>query len=536
MQIRLYNTLTKQIEPFAPLRDNLVRMYSCGPTVYDTAHIGNMRAFLLPDTIQRVMRTVGGFEVRWVMNVTDIDDNTIRGSLPGSERWRPEMGAHTDDALANLRAYTRFFEGLFLSDLDVFGIRRDDFFGNPRATEFIEPMQALILDIAKAGYAYVSDGSVYFNVAAYRAKHPYGRLFHIDVEHFREGVRIDADQYDRESVSDFVLWKGRKDGEPYWDFDVMGESVPGRPGWHIECSAMSKDLLDLPFDIHTGGVDLRFPHHEDELAQCTAGYHVPEQAAFWVHNEFLEVEGRKMSKSLGNFYTLRDLIAQGIDPLDVRLTMLGKSYRSVLNFTFEGIRDASRFRRRVLRQVARLARICSGLSNHGTDFFVEKTGTIRSLQDLYRSIDSGSGEGDLAGVSIDDAASILSISNSRAAGFLFFDAMARDLNVALAKLVITTVIQKLEHQSDHELADKDPKGWLVFLDIVNDVYCLWNAPISSLRELEEVPENVIRIAEVRWEARLAKNWAESDRLRDDLLAMGWVVKDGKDGYTLEPLG
>lgn len=480
MQIRLYNTLTKQIEPFAPLRDNLVRMYSCGPTVYDTAHIGNMRAFLLPDTIQRVMRTVGGFEVRWVMNVTDIDDNTIRGSLPGSERWRPEMGAHTDDALANLRAYTRFFEGLFLSDLDVFGIRRDDFFGNPRATEFIEPMQALILDIAKAGYAYVSDGSVYFNVAAYRAKHPYGRLFHIDVEHFREGVRIDADQYDRESVSDFVLWKGRKDGEPYWDFDVMGESVPGRPGWHIECSAMSKDLLDLPFDIHTGGVDLRFPHHEDELAQCTAGYHVPEQAAFWVHNEFLEVEGRKMSKSLGNFYTLRDLIAQGIDPLDVRLTMLGSHYRSVLNFTFDGIKAASTTRKRV------------------QDY-------IWDLRDRAEPA---------PGMIIEP----------------FEAALADDLHTPRALAELYTFI------GDHPVASvSDAQAPLILgaLQRANDVIGVWT---FDTRPEVQVPEAVQVIAEVRWEARLAKNWAESDRLRDDLLAMGWVVKDGKDGYTLEPLG
>jgi cysteinyl-tRNA synthetase len=480
MRIHLYNTLTKQIEPFAPLRDNLVRMYSCGPTVYDTAHIGNMRAFLLPDTIQRVMRTVGGFEVRWVMNVTDIDDNTIRGSLPGSERWRAEMGAHTDDALANLRAYTRYFEGLFLADLDVFGIRRDDFFGNPRATEFIEPMQALILEIVKAGYAYVSDGSVYFNVAAYRTKHPYGRLFHIDVEHFREGVRIDADQYDRESVSDFVLWKGRKDGEPYWDFNVLDESVPGRPGWHIECSAMSKDLLDLPFDIHTGGVDLRFPHHEDELAQCTAGYHVPEQAAFWVHNEFLEVEGRKMSKSLGNFYTLRDLINKGIDPLDVRLTMLGSHYRSVLNFTFDGIKAASTTRKRV------------------QDY-------IWDLRDRAEPA---------PGMIIEP----------------FEAALADDLHTPRALAELYTFI------GDHPVASvSDTEAPLILgaLQRANDVIGVWT---FDTRPVVQVPEAVQVIAEVRWEARLAKNWAESDRLRDDLLAMGWVVKDGKDGYTLEALG
>ena len=479
MQLHLYNTLSKSIQPFTPLRDNLVRMYSCGPTVYGPAHIGNLRAFLLPDLIQRVMRTIGGYDVRWVMNVTDIDDKTIAGSALGSDSWHDAMGSQTDDARTNLRAYTRYFEDMFLKDLAAFGIRSQDMAANPRATEYIESMQTLIVDIVRHGYAYVRDGSVYFDVAAYRKDHPYGRLFHIDVENFREGVRIDADEYERESVSDFVLWKGRKVDEPYWEFTVDGIELPGRPGWHIECSAMSNELLGLPFDIHTGGVDLRFPHHEDELAQCTAGYHVSEQATFWVHNEFLEVEGRKMSKSLGNFYTLRDLIAKGMDPLDVRLAMLGSHYRSVLNFTIDGVQAVATARRRVQDYIWDLrdrAVPVPGLVIEGVEAaLADDLHTPKALAELYAFV---------------GANPVSQLDDDRAA--LVLGALQR----------------------------------------VNTIIGVWN---FDERPALIIPDDVRAVAEDRWAARAAKNWAESDRLRDILAGLGWAVKDGKTGYELEPL-
>lgn len=484
--IRLYNTLTKSVDPFEPLRDDGVRMYSCGPTVYDVAHIGNMRAFLFPDVLQRTLRVIGGYPVRWVMNITDIDDKTIRDSAVGSPRWRSEMGEQTTDPLENLRRFTTFFAAEFLADLRTFGIDVERV-ANPLATDYIAQMQDLIRDILVAGYGYISDGSVYFNVAAYSATHAYGRLFAIDTQNFREGVRIDADEYDRESVSDFVLWKGRKEGEPAWDFAIDGHQLPGRPGWHIECSAMSHDLLGLPFDIHTGGVDLRFPHHEDELAQCTAGYHVHDQAAFWMHNEFLEVEGKKMSKSLGNFYTMRDLVNRGIHPLDVRFAMLQAHYRAVFNFTFDGVAAARTARAKV------------------QDYVYD---VIAVAGDHHAAAEDGAGQRLMDSVG---------------------QALADDIHTPRALAALFVFI------SDHAprtLTPHDAASIVDALRRLNDVFVI---VAIEQRPEQIIPDDIRALADERWAARTAKNWAESDRLRDVLTSRGWTMKDGKDTYTLEPV-
>ncbi|MCX6141202.1 MAG: cysteine--tRNA ligase [Candidatus Kapabacteria bacterium] len=489
MNIRLFNTLTKRIDAFSPLDPSRVRMYSCGPTVYDVAHIGNMRAFLLPDLLQRTLRVVGGFDVSWVMNITDIDDKTIRDSAVGSEKWRPEMGTQTTDALANLKMLTAFYAEEFHRDLASFNIVKKHFAAQPLATDYIPQMQALINDIMSSGYAYVSEGSVYFNVSAYAKRHEYGRLFAIDKENFREGVRIDADEYDRESVSDFVLWKARKDGEPYWDYDVNGTNLPGRPGWHIECSAMSKEILGLPFDIHTGGVDLRFPHHEDELAQCTAGYHEHDQATFWVHNEFLEVEGKKMSKSLGNFYTMRDLVAKGIDPLDVRYAMLQAHYRSVYNFTFDIVQGATTARKKIQDYVYDVKERSS---------FVER---------------EAEGADPVA---------------ARVLRTTVFTELADDLHTPKALAALFSFM------SQHSAAMLSPEEALSVLGVLSDINDVLAVFEISDRPVVIIPDNVSAIAQARWAARTAKDWSESDRLRADLTALGWTMNDGKDSFTLEP--
>jgi cysteinyl-tRNA synthetase len=481
--LSFYNTLTKTVEPFTPLDPAAVRIYSCGPTVYDVAHLGNMRAFVFTDLLQRVVREVGGYPVRWVMNITDVDDKTIRDSAVGSARWRSEMGEQSDDVRGNLRAYTDFFDKEFRADLMSLGFEMSHFAHMPRATDYIGQMQDLTREIVNAGYGYVSEGSVYFNVASYSSKNSYGRLFAIDTENFREGVRIDADEYDRESVSDFVLWKARKDDEPYWDFELNGESLPGRPGWHIECSAMSKELLGLPFDIHTGGVDLRFPHHEDELAQCCAGYHVHEQSMFWMHNEFLEVEGKKMSKSLGNFFTLRDLQGRGHDPLDIRLALMMAHYRTVLNFTFDSLRAASVTRGRVQN----------------------------TIWDLI----------DVAGVpSADDTAPMPQP---------VAEAFADDLNVPQA---LARMYEYLSSNADAKSNPEQAREVLLRLRAINNVLAVWS---FTERPSVDVPDNIRDLAEERWAARSSKNWSEADRLRNELTSLGWIMKDGKDSYILEPL-
>ncbi len=486
--ISLYNTITRSVEPVTPVDGSqTIRMYSCGPTVYNVAHLGNMRAFVAVDVLQRVLRTVGGFDVRWVMNVTDIDDKTIRDSSPTSSAWLAEMGPRAGVPHEDLRTFTTYWMQEFFRDIEALGIRTSDLERHPRATDFIEPMQALVRHIHAAGFAYVSAGSVYFNVASYAAQHPYGRLFAIDRENFREGVRIDADEYDRESVSDFVLWKARKDDEPYWDFELDGQSLPGRPGWHLECSAMSHELLGpFPIDIHTGGVDLRFPHHEDELAQCCAGYHVHDQSRFWVHNEFLEVDGKKMSKSLGNYYTLRDLLAKGLDPLDIRYALLSTHYRAVLNFTFDGVRAAAAGRQKIQNYIWDLVDRTDG-------YEVADDGAVNPLQEVFAEL-------------------------------------ANDVHTPKALAALNTFVNT---HPVAEMEETDAARVLYAFGQLNRIIGVWTAqPRPEL----DVPDEVLDVADARWEARLAKDWAEADRLRDVLKTMGWQMKDGKDGYDILPLG
>lgn len=315
MTLRLYNTMSSQVEEFHPLRDNEVRMYACGPTVYDYGHIGNFRTFIAVDLLTRFLRQ-SGYKVRDVMNITDVDDKIIRNAA------RDGVG---------VRDYTAKYEEAFLEDSALIGIHSPKFV---RATEHIAQMADYVAKLVEKGLAYrADDGSYYFRIAKFPG---YGKLSKKDFSGMLDGARVDVDEYEKDSARDFALWKAPKPGEASWN-TVIG---PGRPGWHLECSVMSMQELGESFDLHAGGEDLIFPHHENEIAQSESLTGKP-FAHFWFHARFLLVEGEKMSKSLGNFFTLRDLVLKGHKPSSIRYLLTSVPYRNQLNFTFDGLKQAA---------------------------------------------------------------------------------------------------------------------------------------------------------------------------------------------------
>ncbi|HZU10966.1 MAG TPA: cysteine--tRNA ligase, partial [Pseudacidobacterium sp.] len=312
MTIRLFNTLTSHIEELRPLDGETLRIYACGPTVYDYGHIGNFRTFLHVDVLRRVLE-LNGVKVRHVMNITDVDDKIIRNATAAG---------------VPIGEYTRRYEKAFFEDLDTLSVEHPEIIA--RATEHIADMVSLIQRLAAQNLAYkTDDGSWYFRIAAFPE---YGKLSKKDFAGITDGARVDVDEYDKDSARDFALWKAPKPGEFFWETELG----PGRPGWHIECSAMAMRYLGESFDLHAGGEDLMFPHHENEIAQSESATHKP-FAHHWFHVRFLLVEGRKMSKSEGNFYTLRDLLLKGHKASAIRFLLISVPYRQQLNFTFEGL-------------------------------------------------------------------------------------------------------------------------------------------------------------------------------------------------------
>jgi len=315
MALRLYNTMSSQVEEFRPLRDNEVRMYACGPTVYDYGHIGNFRTFLAVDMLQRFLRQ-SGYKVRFVMNITDLDDKIIRNAARDG---------------VSVQQYTAKYQQAFLEDSAMIGIEQPRLV---RATEHIPQMAEFVSKLIEKNAAYrADDGSYYFRIASFPR---YGKLSKKDFSEMRDGTRVDVDEYDKDSARDFALWKAPKAGEASWETPIG----PGRPGWHLECSVMSMEELGESFDLHAGGEDLIFPHHENEIAQSES-VTGKTFARFWFHVRFLLVEGEKMSKSLGNFYTLRDLVLMGHKPSSIRYLLASVPYRNQLNFTFDGLKQAA---------------------------------------------------------------------------------------------------------------------------------------------------------------------------------------------------
>jgi cysteinyl-tRNA synthetase len=460
--VKLHNTRTRQTEPFTPLdkTGKNVTLYSCGPTVYSDITIGNLSAFIMADTLRRTL-TASGYSVKHVMNYTDVDDKTIRRSR---ERY-PEFDPHK--ALHNL---TREYIEIFNADMQRIGNDMDAY-KFVRATEFIKSMQKLIAHLYAAKMAYIAEDGVYFSIEAYRkAGYTYGQLSEINTS-VTASARIQNDEYNKESAQDFALWKIKKEGEPSWDFKLGGTDLTGRPGWHIECSVMSTEELGQPFDIHTGGVDLIFPHHENEIAQSTASGSDKTYATYFVHNDHLLVDGRKMSKSLGNFYTLENIVDNGHDPLAFRLMMLQAHYRSQTNFTWENVAAAgNRLNRWRSTAVLRFQPVEDSAID-GTAF---KTSQERLLEAMQDDLDTPA-----ALAIIDEAFRVVDGGMPEAAIQPFTE---------LLELIDKLLGLNLLGQAD---ITAEQRGWL------HD----------------------------RFEAKKAKDFAAADKLRDKLLAEHIEVKD-----------
>ncbi len=473
--LSLFNTLTRRVAPVQPLEPGVVRMYNCGPTVYNFAHIGNLRTFLFQDLLRRTFEA-SGYEVKFCMNITDVEDKIIRDSqkdLPAD--------ASNDQRLAAMKALTERFTTFFLEDLGRIGIQPPTFM--PRATDYIGGMIDMVKTLVDKGHAYAREGSVYYRIAS--LPH-YGDLAHLDREGMQVGVSVDVDEYEKDSAQDFVLWKATKPGEPAWD-SPWG---PGRPGWHIECSVMGIDCLGERMDIHTGGVDLIFPHHTNEIAQ-SEGCLGHTWVNHWCHGEFLMVEGQKMSKSLGNFFTLRDLMAKGVDPTVFRYAIQSNHYRKVLNFSFDGLKAAE----------ASLSRIRA-----------------------FRRRMAGSGEQAGQGEWKEALDPMARLDQAREQ---FWAAMADDLNTPEALAALFTLVTDLNAQDDRiALTAPERQAVLAFLDETHRIFGGWP------QEDEALPPEIEALVAERKAARAAKQWAESDRLRDLLKAKGFLVEDRKDGSVL----
>jgi cysteinyl-tRNA synthetase len=456
--LRIFNTLSGGIEEFHPLVGNQVRMYTCGPTVYDFAHIGNFRTFVFEDILKRFLK-FKGFQVKHVMNVTDVDDKTIRNSGATEPK--------------KLREYTDRFTQAFLEDCRSLRIEKPDVLVH--ATDHIDDMVAMILRLKAKGYTYEKDGSTYFKISQFK---DYGRLSKLDVEGIRAGARVDVDEYDKQDARDFVLWKASKNGEPYWDTPLG----PGRPGWHIECSAMSMKYLGESFDLHCGAVDLIFPHHENEIAQSEADSEKP-FVRYWVHGEHLVVEGERMAKSKGNFFTLRELVSRSINPLSVRYTLLSVPYKRQLNFTFDVLHQAESSLNRIRDFLLRLT---TGNLKPGKNERVQAQ-CAETLQRFEQALD-------------DDL-------NTAQGLAVVFD-LVRDLNMVLV---------------ENALCEDDRPAVLRTMERMNEVLDLWELPNLAL------DEQIQRLIDERNQARKSRNFALADQMRDKLYEMGYTIEDTKEG-------
>ena len=456
--IRFFNTLSGKTEPFQPLSPGEVKLYTCGPTVYDFAHIGNFRAYMFEDLLKRFLQFMD-YKVTHVMNITDVDDKTIKGAQAEN---------------ITLEQYTEKYIQSFFRDIEILNISPADHY--PRATAHITEMVQIIKTLLAKGYAYEKDGSYYFNISKFP---DYGKLAKIKVEDLRSGSRIDGDDYAKESVHDFALWKKNKEGEPFWETD-LGK---GRPGWHIECSAMSSKYLGESFDIHCGGVDNIFPHHENEIAQSEA-FSGKKFVKYWLHCHHLIVDGDKMSKSKGNYYTIADLLEKNATPMALRFMLLSTHYRKMLNFTFDMLAQAESAVQRI------------------KDFLYELKNA---------SLPQGENE---------DVIQIITTAKNR-----FTEGLSDDLNVSKALTAVFEAIKKANILlAKGEVSAKDAEKLTLFIHDLDAVLGLLPPEEESL-----LPHEIQKKIGLREKARKEKNYSLADKIREELLDQGIILEDTKDG-------
>ncbi len=459
--IHFFNTLSRQKERFVPLEKGKVKMYTCGPTVYDVAHIGNFRAFIFEDLLKRWLE-YRGFKVTQIMNLTDVDDRTIKAAR---------------NQRVPLKEVTERYIKAFFDDIETLNIEKATVY--PRATEHVSEMVALIRKLIDKGYAYRGeDGSIYYDISKFK---DYGKLAKIKVADLKPGARVKVDEYAKEEAQDFALWKAwdESDGDVYWDTE-LGR---GRPGWHIECSAMSIKYLGETLDIHCGGVDNLFPHHENEIAQSEAATG-KKFVNYWMHNEHLLVEGKKMAKRLGNYYTVKDLTAKGHYPKAIRYLMLSTHYRQQLNFTLEGLEAAK--------------------------------STLEHLENFVRRLlnaDAASGGDELKAL-------INRVQND------FEAAIDDNLNISVALAALFDFIREVNNLMDKNQVDKQEakeiREVVLRFDSVLGV-------IGETREEEKLSKEAEELIRMREEARKAKDWKVADKLREQLKAMGIIIEDTAQG-------